>query len=653
MGFMTKMQVVFVFLFCSILFVASCENGTSKKIYPKDDQAGIDDDTFLADEDGLWPDEDEEEDGEPHDGDGTGDGDQTGKDDGGPKDDSAPADEDSTPDEDIVSPTCGDGWVDEGEVCDGGMRNCTEIDPLKYKAGKAKCLATCLGWDTTTCEEYEYECGNGIVEFPEVCDTPELTNCVEIDPTKYKAGKAYCLEDCSGFDTATCEEITEDDDIVPDPDTVDQDIIQPDTTDVQPDPDMVDFDYFEDDVMPDADADYDGPCGSVRLNGSTGYIEVPHHVALNLTGNWTIEAWVKQTTITSSAPIVRKGNASTSYPSYYLYGTYFSFLTEYPPYGGYYFDTSGNGSSTDAPTKPVTGEWYHIAMVKNVSGITVFLDGVAGPVSTASGDPLTNTSSLYFGTRQSSGTSYFTGLIDEIRISNIARYTSTFTPAKRLASDANTIGLWHFEEGSGTTAYNAVGTILNGSLVGGVTWESDCAAKETPVQPDDDVIPDADTVTPIVDTIGSAESSFSASNRMRGNFFSCTTNRTLTNIEMYLSYFGNATVYFDVYESTTLNGTYYPLQSFTRNLSMNGSGFYGTGPISVPLVSGRYYYIGARWLSQSIDYYNQYTTTPPTTAFGTWQAGMVWNDGNALANFLYSNTVNADYAYYQRLTTTP
>ncbi len=656
----TMVRVTGVTVLLSLFFFAACDSGT-KKIVPKDDEAGADTDALLTDEDGLWSDEDsvilpdEEEDGEPHDGDGLGDGDQLGKDDSGPKDDAVVTDDDSgTPDEDIVPPTCGNGWVDEGEECDGGLKDCVEIDPNLYYAGKAKCLDNCLGWDTVTCDAYAHECGNGTVEYPEVCDTTGLTNCVEIDPEKYKAGKAYCLEDCSGYDTATCEEITEDDDIVPDTTDVQPDPdIQPDP-DVQPDPDI----QPDPDVQPDQDIAL--PCGAVQLNGSDGYIEVAHKAVLNLTGDWTIEAWVKQNSIPESTPIIRKGNASTAYPSYYLYGTSYYFISNYPPYGGYYYDTAGGGSSVDATHTPSTGEWYHIALVKSGTTIAIFINGEQSGSSQASGNPIVTSSvPLYFGARFASDTSgYFDGLIDEIRISGVARYASAFTPVKRLSNDADTIGLWHFEEGAGTTAYDQSPNLLNGTVIGGVTWVNDCAANDTPVEPDDDVMPDVDvdtdTVTPVVDTVGSAETSLSGASRMRGNFFSCTTDRTLTEIEMYLDYSGTATVYFDVYSSATLDGTYYPVQSISQSISMSGPGFYSSGAIAIPLTAGTYYYIGARWgSSYTVGYYNAYLSVPPTTVFGSWEAGMLLDDVTAPSSFLYNDVYSDRYAYYQRLTTTP
>lgn len=53
----------------------------------------------------------------------------------------------------------------------------------------------------------EAVCGNTIVEEGEVCEKGTLKNCIEIDPELYSGGKAFCLDDCSGYNLLTCDEI--------------------------------------------------------------------------------------------------------------------------------------------------------------------------------------------------------------------------------------------------------------------------------------------------------------------------------------------------------------------------------------------------------------------------------------------------------------
>lgn len=76
----------------------------------------------------------------------------------------------------------------------------------------------------------------------------------------------------------------------------------------------------------------------------------------------------------------------------------------------------------------------------------------------------------------------YNGFMDELRISNIIRYTSNFTPATNAYSpDANTMALYHFNEGTGTVINDvsgASGGPSNGFInIGGSTtgpiWSAD------------------------------------------------------------------------------------------------------------------------------------------------------------------------------------
>ena len=62
--------------------------------------------------------------------------------------------------------------------------------------------------------------------------------------------------------------------------------------------------------------------------------------------------------------------------------------------------------------------------------------------------------------------SSFHGLIDEVRISSIARYTEDFTPQKRFEPDEHTMALYHFDEGSGDVLKDASGNGHHGEIVG-------------------------------------------------------------------------------------------------------------------------------------------------------------------------------------------
>ncbi len=63
----------------------------------------------------------------------------------------------------------------------------------------------------------------------------------------------------------------------------------------------------------------------------------------------------------------------------------------------------------------------------------------------------------------------FAGQIDEVRISNIARYTNDFKPAARFEPDEHTLALYHFDEGAGDVLKDSSGNGHHGKIVG-ATW---------------------------------------------------------------------------------------------------------------------------------------------------------------------------------------
>ncbi len=61
---------------------------------------------------------------------------------------------------------------------------------------------------------------------------------------------------------------------------------------------------------------------------------------------------------------------------------------------------------------------------------------------------------------------HFAGVMDEVRISKIARYSKAkFTPEVRLRSDKDTLVLYHCDEGSGNTATDSSGNNRHASVV--------------------------------------------------------------------------------------------------------------------------------------------------------------------------------------------
>jgi hypothetical protein len=100
-----------------------------------------------------------------------------------------------------------------------------------------------------------------------------------------------------------------------------------------------------------------------------------------------------------------------------------------------------------------TGTWNHIALVRNSNTLTIYVNGVSGGTSATLGATLGSQSALYIGNRPDNDLSV-NGYLDEIRISNTARYTGTFTPtATAFGNDANTLFLMHADGSNNSTTF--------------------------------------------------------------------------------------------------------------------------------------------------------------------------------------------------------
>lgn len=145
------------------------------------------------------------------------------------------------------------------------------------------------------------------------------------------------------------------------------------------------------------------------------------------------------------------------------------------------------------------GRWHLISVERDGSTVRIYVDGVvdaSGTYSTASwAYPTSYTPTggsdnayLVLGAEKHDyvpGEGGYRGLVDELRISNVARYGgSPFTPPSGPYSpDGSTVGLYHLDSGSGTTAVDSAtvsgaptaGELRVGGANDGPTWSADHA----------------------------------------------------------------------------------------------------------------------------------------------------------------------------------
>jgi len=121
------------------------------------------------------------------------------------------------------------------------------------------------------------------------------------------------------------------------------------------------------------------------------------------------------------------------------------------------------------------GRWHHVAVTRRTAGdIAIFIDGQLdssgsgppGDISYRDGRATIYPASdpfLVIGTeKRDTGVEYpaYSGWLDEIRLSNIIRYASNFTPPESpFGTDAATVALYHLDEGFGNTIRDQSGAL--------------------------------------------------------------------------------------------------------------------------------------------------------------------------------------------------
>jgi Concanavalin A-like lectin/glucanases superfamily len=157
-----------------------------------------------------------------------------------------------------------------------------------------------------------------------------------------------------------------------------------------------------------------------------------------------------------------------------------------------------NGGFVIIGATPVSfDQWHHVAFVYDGSEERLYLDGTLVQSRPASGDVSDADGLGYVGAifRDGAARDSFIGLIDVLRLSDVARYAgSSFPPpSPDMTSDANTVLLYTFDEAPGsTTVADASSLTRTGTLgagFGGATSPLLCG--DDPTDADGDFIPDS------------------------------------------------------------------------------------------------------------------------------------------------------------------
>jgi len=156
---------------------------------------------------------------------------------------------------------------------------------------------------------------------------------------------------------------------------------------------------------------------ALSFDGVDDYVSILHSTSLDISSVITVEAWVKADTLGSQNAIIRKG--------LWLPAVIKSWGLDIQQIGGVkkarFFIYDGATAKIAYSGAITAGTWHHLAGTYDGAKVDIYLDG-SNALSTSAthvGDIDTNTEDIVIGMRKND--CFFDGLIDEVRIWNIAR----------------------------------------------------------------------------------------------------------------------------------------------------------------------------------------------------------------------------------------
>jgi hypothetical protein len=255
---------------------------------------------------------------------------------------------------------------------------------------------------------------------------------------------------------------------------------------------------------------------AVQFNGSSQYLSIPANSTLALgSSNFTIECWVYFNSVAANQTIIGQFIYNSS-ASWNIYTTSIGTLNYYFSTGGLTWDLA-NAVSIGSVT---TGVWYHVALVRNGSTFTPYLNGVAGTTTTSSAAVFTSTPTFNIGAAGNPA-AYFNGYISNVRIlKGTALYTTSFLPpAAPLNTIANTVLLTCQSSTMTDNSTNAFTITNNGSAI--------IQSSVLPTHTTNRILPSGDVLTNMLDEVSITNNKYGVSFNGSSQYLSTPVNSAL------------------------------------------------------------------------------------------------------------------------------
>jgi hypothetical protein len=209
---------------------------------------------------------------------------------------------------------------------------------------------------------------------------------------------------------------------------------------------------------------------------SNSYISVPDSNSLDVTNTLTVEAWIKPSEGGGEwALIMGKQQNSVDANPWYSYRLLAASANSgekgFPRKVAFQIAPEGSGETgVESTTIVQNNVWTHVAGVYDGSTVKIYINGVLENSNPVSGSIRVSDLPLYFGKAPWTNYNNYNGMIDEVRVWNVARTAEQISYDMQYSltgSESGLVGYWSFNEASGSTTADGSANNNDGALYNG------------------------------------------------------------------------------------------------------------------------------------------------------------------------------------------
>lgn len=205
---------------------------------------------------------------------------------------------------------------------------------------------------------------------------------------------------------------------------------------------------------------------ALDFNGAN-YVSIPDAAALDLTNQFTLEAWVypQQFSGQDRAIISKVGGSGGDN------GYQFGFSSDGKLWMNFNSPGQNWGTANSVSTTPldILNRWTHVAATYDNDTMRLYVNGQLAASNTIGARAVINSTSSLRISGDDNNHVYFDGLIDEVRVWNIARSQASLLADKDrtlTGAESGLAGYWNLNEGVGGIVADRTANKNNGSLAG-------------------------------------------------------------------------------------------------------------------------------------------------------------------------------------------